>query len=268
MKKCTKCKNELSENNFGKATKNKDGLKSWCKLCIKESSASYRLQKGEKPRKIILKDGYGKECTKCSIYKIFKAFSPANNSSDGYSSWCVDCKRNENIRTRRDKGVEEKKLRQKKNNLLECLECKLFLKVSNFSKSKRGSFGYISYCKKCVVKRFHSDKERSNKNARNFRAKGTYRPAHRLREHNRRNTIKAVSDGTMIKEVTLVLLSKEKCYYCNFSTPEDKRTLDHVVPLSKGGLHSASNIVMACLSCNSTKKDLNLNEFLEKYINK
>src|SRR3990167_2576329 len=43
-----------------------------------------------------------------------------------------------------------------------------------------------------------------------------------------------------------------RCYYCR------KRrilTIDHVIPLSKGGLHVKENIVPACKSCNSKKKD-------------
>ncbi|MCP4828485.1 MAG: HNH endonuclease [Proteobacteria bacterium] len=40
-------------------------------------------------------------------------------------------------------------------------------------------------------------------------------------------------------------------------------TKDHVVPLSKGGEHSQSNIVAACLRCNGDKADLTLDEWCE-----
>ena len=42
-----------------------------------------------------------------------------------------------------------------------------------------------------------------------------------------------------------------RCAYCGC---EKKLTMDHVVPVSRGGNHTASNIVPACLSCNSRKK--------------
>lgn len=45
--------------------------------------------------------------------------------------------------------------------------------------------------------------------------------------------------------------SKNKCHYCRKKF--NKLTMDHVIPLSKGGEHSASNIVPACLSCNLKK---------------
>jgi 5-methylcytosine-specific restriction endonuclease McrA len=50
----------------------------------------------------------------------------------------------------------------------------------------------------------------------------------------------------------IVAQHKNRCYYC-----KKKRilTLDHVIPISKGGLHVKENIVPACRSCNSKKKD-------------
>jgi 5-methylcytosine-specific restriction endonuclease McrA len=44
-----------------------------------------------------------------------------------------------------------------------------------------------------------------------------------------------------------------RCAYCG-DLP-GKITMDHVVPISKGGGHTARNVVPACLPCNSGKKD-------------
>jgi 5-methylcytosine-specific restriction endonuclease McrA len=42
------------------------------------------------------------------------------------------------------------------------------------------------------------------------------------------------------------------CVYCGRKM--QRLTMDHIVPLSKGGTNTASNIVPACMSCNSSKK--------------
>ena len=42
-----------------------------------------------------------------------------------------------------------------------------------------------------------------------------------------------------------------RCAYCG--TKLDKPTMDHVIPLSKGGMHTKQNIVPACKHCNSSK---------------
>lgn len=41
--------------------------------------------------------------------------------------------------------------------------------------------------------------------------------------------------------------------HCSYCGKEAKLTLDHVIPLSKGGKHSRDNIVAACLCCNDSK---------------
>jgi hypothetical protein len=45
----------------------------------------------------------------------------------------------------------------------------------------------------------------------------------------------------------------ERCNYCGEVLTETTATLDHVIPVSKGGDNSAGNLVAACLVCNSIK---------------
>lgn len=45
---------------------------------------------------------------------------------------------------------------------------------------------------------------------------------------------------------------KNKCYYCN-KKMGIKRTIEHIIPLSRGGSNDMSNIVLACSHCNLTK---------------
>jgi 5-methylcytosine-specific restriction endonuclease McrA len=47
------------------------------------------------------------------------------------------------------------------------------------------------------------------------------------------------------------------CQYCG---SRHRLTLDHVVPRSKGGLHTWDNVVTACERCNGTKGDRLLHE--------
>ena len=45
-----------------------------------------------------------------------------------------------------------------------------------------------------------------------------------------------------------------RCYLCGKLIPLGKRHVDHVVPLAKGGLHTANNLAIACAACNLSKR--------------
>ncbi len=44
------------------------------------------------------------------------------------------------------------------------------------------------------------------------------------------------------------------CYYCGAKVGSKNLTMDHVIPLSRGGTSSRDNIVPACKECNNKKK--------------
>ena len=51
-------------------------------------------------------------------------------------------------------------------------------------------------------------------------------------------------------------LALGRCHYCGGSFSPDELTMDHLVPVSRGGKASRNNVVPACKECNSRKKYL------------
>ena len=51
-------------------------------------------------------------------------------------------------------------------------------------------------------------------------------------------------------------IQKGVCYYCNRDVGREHLTMDHLVPLSRGGKSKKGNIVAACKECNNQKKYL------------
>lgn len=49
-------------------------------------------------------------------------------------------------------------------------------------------------------------------------------------------------------------LTKEPCYFCGKKFPKEKLTMDHLIPLAKGGFSIKNNLVVSCKDCNSSKK--------------
>lgn len=47
-----------------------------------------------------------------------------------------------------------------------------------------------------------------------------------------------------------------RCYYCGKAVPPRELTMDHVVPIIRGGKSTKSNVVPCCKPCNERKKYL------------
>jgi len=45
------------------------------------------------------------------------------------------------------------------------------------------------------------------------------------------------------------------CFYCGVKLSWSEKTVDHVIPKSKGGPHRAWNLVLSCFTCNKNKGD-------------
>ncbi|MGA6925954.1 MAG: HNH endonuclease [Desulfosarcina sp.] len=50
--------------------------------------------------------------------------------------------------------------------------------------------------------------------------------------------------------------AKGRCHYCHRETPPASLTMDHIVPLARGGKSTKGNLAPACKSCNTKKKQL------------
>ena len=57
-----------------------------------------------------------------------------------------------------------------------------------------------------------------------------------------------------------------RCYYCGSSVGPSNLTMDHVVPLIRGGRSVKGNLVPACKECNNRKKYLLPMEWEEYFI--
>jgi 5-methylcytosine-specific restriction endonuclease McrA len=51
-------------------------------------------------------------------------------------------------------------------------------------------------------------------------------------------------------------VAKGICHWCGGEFPSADLTMDHIVPIIRGGMSSRGNVVPACKECNSRKKYL------------
>ncbi len=51
-------------------------------------------------------------------------------------------------------------------------------------------------------------------------------------------------------------LAKGVCHWCGGTFPPDELSMDHIVPVIRGGKSTRGNVVPACKECNNRKKHL------------
>ena len=49
-------------------------------------------------------------------------------------------------------------------------------------------------------------------------------------------------------------IARGVCHYCGKTVPPDQLTMDHVVPVARGGRSVKSNCVPCCKECNNSKR--------------
>jgi len=73
------------------------------------------------------------------------------------------------------------------------------------------------------------------------------------------------SDGTLTVEFLGRIFAEAEgkpCPYCGEYMNRRTKTLDHMVPLSKGGLHGTANVIICCNRCNSAKRNRDFDDWV------
>jgi 5-methylcytosine-specific restriction endonuclease McrA len=140
-----------------------------------------------------------------------------------------------------------------------CNKCRSTKLLDEFVKSKRGKDGYTGHCKECEKLRkadcntkYYQKPTAIRKHRKRMRV--WYQNNKKLvtmRNKNRKYLIRSGGSGVTNQQWDSILKKyNHRCAYCGV---QGNMTMDHVIPLSRGGKHSPSNVVPACPECNDKK---------------
>lgn len=165
-----------------------------------------------------------------------------------------------------------------------CTKCAIEKNVDDFHKDSRAPGGFRRQCKRCRsehMKEFYASKADEVKGR-----MSAYRRAHpdrvRLSEqrryekhrdkrialaveavHIRRVRIESAVHDKGITTRALRIRDGTECFYCDTVLDFERKprgegvghgaTIEHVIPIAKGGLHVWENVVLACRDCNYRK---------------
>jgi len=160
VKTCLKCKIAQDVAQFTIRRSNPDGLKRWCRSCIKQSKVQQIL--ANKSRSIEEQFPSGtKTCSRCSQDMVLSQFTKANGT---LFSWCKNCakeqwRQRKRLRESRseDELNEDRRKRLKVNEdgvfVKTCSVCQKSKLTKDFGNSKASFDALSSQCKTCDVAR-------------------------------------------------------------------------------------------------------------------
>ena len=128
---------------------------------------------------------------------------------------------------------------------------------------------------------YHADPERASASSKTPKARAAHsarKRANRARyteiENERRARMLSLEVEAGISIEALVARDGDACSYCRCTLSFDraargkfvphKATIDHVIPISRGGAHVWANVVLACWRCNMSKGNRLLTEWVRR----
>jgi len=213
-----------------------------------------------------------KACTRCATVKPLDEFHKNKRSKDGYSSACKECRRESGRAYRATPEVRERTRKRSAEHYRANRE-KLLKRQKDRLKTPEGAAKRRAYMRKYRA----ANKDKMNAYQRTWAAKNpnkrsvyyktwmerypervAAKHARRVKEgrfaesSQRRRARKNNAPNYAISARDLRRLSTAPCFHCG-STKNP--TLDHLIPLSRGGSHGIGNLIPMCKSCNCTKHD-------------
>jgi 5-methylcytosine-specific restriction endonuclease McrA len=176
-----------------------------------------------------------KRCSKCGLEKNITNFCHARAKKDGYHGWCKNCL----------SKYQKEYYKENKKKIREC--------VRAYQQTEKGKT-----MNACAKKKYYQTP--NGKTALACGQKKYFQtPKGKIamkRVMHRRNAQKKNTEATLTSDQWQLILKKQtnRCNMCKQKfTKKRVATVDHIIPVSKGGGLTFENAQALCRSCNSSK---------------
>jgi 5-methylcytosine-specific restriction endonuclease McrA len=171
-----------------------------------------------------------KPCKKCQRLLPLTDFHKNSNISDGHKNSCKACE---------SRLYAEYRAKKPRNVTVEQQQKWNQARKAKYTESDLRSMKRVYY---------QNNKPMFRESRKRYLAKNPGLNAAYVRKY---EAIKRGNGVFLVTKKEVANLVQGCCFYCKCNST--KLTLDHVIPLSRGGTHSIGNLVGACGSCNSSK---------------
>lgn len=245
-----------------------------CRNCV-ESATKRNQERWQRIKPAPKQKSYDLErqvkiCSKCGVEKPFSDYSPR---TDGLAcpvvSSCKDCNNTKTPEQRKAKRDWDK---ARYHNDIE-LRQKIIRKSSEYYYNNKNDpeFQKKQQAQAKKYKEENPEKLKETKSAWKKR-----NPQQSIKDyHKRRAILLGVPTDEDLSIATLRERDGDTCFYCGVvldftqykrskgeKMPLNQATHEHLIPLSKGGHNTFWNSTLACLSCNASKRDKTVEDYL------
>jgi len=264
-KKCSKCGQVKSLDEFYRCSRASDGRQSACKRCQKSTLNQVRYQPDPSMT--------SKQCSRCRQTKPVAEFHRQQQAKDGLQSACKSCRSAVAARAYESEEASKRARRTELTKRWRRLNPGAVREAArryreNNSEKRRAQFAAWAAKNRDRLKEYERTRVRKpqerearrrankkwrqrNKDAlrvkqREWRARNRQQAREQVQ---RRRALKAAAPAFTLMTRDLSRLTGAACIACG--APAD--SLDHIIPLSRGGSHGVGNLAPMCRTCNSSK---------------
>jgi len=217
-----------------------------------------------------------KTCNKCGKVKELSEFHKSKNGKYGCKSTCKSCVSEQNRQKRIENPEKERKIsresgrRWRENHPGRSRELNQKSRAANYEKCRKRS-------REQSRQRRKENPQEGKEAQRRWRLNNIEKEQERQRQwylnnyekvrdkvHKRRARKQNNGPYMSLEEYKeWVKMQPKTCYYCGVDCTNSYQ-VDHFIPLAKGGLHQAHNLVISCPTCNYRKFTKDPEEFMEQ----
>lgn len=210
-----------------------------------------------------------KKCCRCLLDKEGSQFYKKKDATDGLHPACKECVKERNKKWYAENSCN-KKVKSKKYRLENIEKVKEKKRVSYSINREKALTQMRAYREKNKDKHNESSRIYYQENSAKLKLyQINYRSTNRvkrasslLKSQEKRKAVMA--DGMSHYQFQKWVEAQDKiCFYCSVDC-SDGYHVDHFIPISKGGLHTADNLRVACVYCNLSKHDSLPRDFIRR----